>query len=149
MTDAVNKGAQDIAEACCAAMYALDHCARHLGIKPLTVQPGSAVFSMTVREDMLNSHGTCHGGIIFCLADATFGYACNSRNQHSVASACSIDFIQPARLHDVLTARGTERSLNGRIGLFDVDIVNQAGAVIAHFRGKSHRLRGPVIDPER
>ncbi len=140
---------QEIAEACCASMYAQDHCARSLGIEPLTVQPGSAVFSMTVREDMVNSHGTCHGGIIFCLADAAFGYACNSRNQRSVASACSIDFIKPAQLHDVLTAQATERSINGRTGLYDVDIINQTGEVVAHFRGKSHRLRGTVIDLDR
>lgn len=127
-------------------MYALDHCVRSLGIEPVTVQPGSAVFSMTVREDMVNSHRTCHGGIIFCLADATFGYACNSRNQRSVASACTIDFIRPAQLHDVLTATATERSITGRIGIFDVDIVNQTGEIIAHFRGKSHRVRGTVMD---
>ncbi len=148
MDDAASKSEQQLADACCAFMYAKDHCVLNLGIEPLTVQPGSAVFSMTVRKDMVNSHGTCHGGIIFCLADASFGYACNSRDQHSVASACSIDFIKPAMLHDRLTARAAERSLTGRIGIYDVDIVNQDGDLIAHFRGKSHQLRGTVTNPK-
>jgi acyl-CoA thioesterase len=101
---------------------------------------------MTVRPDMLNGHAICHGGFIFTLADSAFAYACNSYNLSTVASGCAIDFVAPAREGDVLTARAAERSIAGRTGVYDIDVVNQRGETVALFRGKSYRIKGHVVD---
>lgn len=139
--------AQKLAEACGSAMYERDYAAQALGITLEEIRPGYARMKMRVRKDMVNGHDICHGGMTFTLADTTFAYACNSRNQVTVASAASIDFVGPARLADELTAVGVERSLSGRTGVYDITVTDQQGGLIAHFRGRSYRIAGEVIRP--
>ena len=94
---------------------------------------------------MVNGHHICHGGYLFTLADSAFAYACNSYNRNTVASACHIDFLTPAREGETLSAECEERSLAGRTGVYDTTIRNASGKVVALFRGKSYRIAGEVI----
>ena len=137
---------QSVAEASARAMYGEDRASQALGMRVLEVRPGYARLAMKVREDMVNGHQLCHGGLIFTLADSAFAYACNSYNLSTVASGCAIDFVAPAREGDVLTARAAERSAAGRTGVYDIDVVNQRGETVALFRGKSYRIKGHVVD---
>jgi acyl-CoA thioesterase len=91
---------------------------------------------MAVREDMVNGHAICHGGLIACVADSAFAFACNSRGVKTVAAAFEIDFLEPARLGDVLVATAEERALRGRSGIYDVT-VRVGDTIIAEFRGRS------------
>lgn len=128
------------------AMYAADRASREfLGMELVSCEPGRAVMRMAVRREMLNGHEICHGGLIFTLADSTFAYACNSHNKVTVASGCSIEFLKPGKLGDVLTCEGVERVLQGRHGIYDMKVTNQRGEVIAMFRGKSAHVQGTVI----
>jgi acyl-CoA thioesterase len=102
--------------------------------------------TMAVRDDMLNGHAICHGGFIFLLADSTFAFACNSYNRNTVAQGCSIDYLAPAHSGDVLHAVGVERSRSGRTGVYDIEVRNQHGRIVALFRGKSYRIDGHVVD---
>jgi acyl-CoA thioesterase len=143
MTDRMNP--QQLAEAVGRELYARDGAVQALGIELEEIRPGYARMSLAVRPDMTNSHGIGHGGIIFTLADATFAYACNSHNHTAVASGCSIEYLAPAQVGDVLVAVGEERCLNGRTGIYDVEVSTRAGRRIALFRGKSHRIQGEVV----
>jgi acyl-CoA thioesterase len=127
------------------AMYACDRASQGLGIALDEVGPGYARMSMAVRSDMLNGHQICHGGFIFALADSAFAYACNSHNHNTVAAGCSIEYLAPARLGDVLGAQAFEQALAGKSGVYDIKVCNQEGRAIALFRGKSHRIRGEVV----
>ena len=138
--------AQALSERVAAAMWARDTASQALGMRIVRVGPGHAELSMAVRADMLNGHAICHGGFIFTLADSAFAYACNSYNVNTVASGCGIDFLAPAREHDVLTAVAQERSAAGRTGVYDIEVSNERGDTIALFRGKSYRVKGHVID---
>ena len=89
---------QQIAEASAARMYELDDAARALGVVLDEIGPGRSRMSMTVREDMVNSHRICHGGMIFSLADCAFAYSCNSYNRTTVAAGAMIDYVSPAQL---------------------------------------------------
>ena len=111
-----------------------------------SVAPGSAMVSMTLTETMVNGHAIGHGGYTFTLADSAFAFACNSYNANTVANGCTIEFLAPSHEGDVLTAVAHERSLVGRNGVYDVEVRNQAGATIAHFRGKSTRIKGEVLE---
>ncbi|MDQ3739107.1 MAG: hydroxyphenylacetyl-CoA thioesterase PaaI [Actinomycetota bacterium] len=124
-------------------MFDADASAATLGIELLEVDAGRAIVTMTVRDDMVNGHGTCHGGLIFTLADTAFAVACNSHGPLTVAAAAAIDFLDPARVGDRLTATAGERFRRGRAGLYDVTVSNDAGEPIAHFRGRSHTLARP------
>lgn len=139
--------ADALAQLTAQAMWGRDRAAQALGIQITHIAPGAAVLVMPVRQDMLNAHDICHGGMIFTLADTAFAYACNSYNYNTVASACHIDFLAPAREGDELEAQAIERSLSGRTGVYDITVRNATThETIALFRGKSHRIHGAVIE---
>jgi acyl-CoA thioesterase len=140
-----SEAAQTLAEATAKAMYARDNATQSLGMKIHEVRPGYARLSMLVRSDMLNGHSSCHGGFIFALADSAFAFSCNSRNQTTVAAGCSIEYLAPGAVNDILTAEAIEQSLAGRTGVYDITVSNQHGKRIALFRGKSYRINGEVI----
>ena len=133
---------QKLAEYVRDGMLKSDRATLSLGMEVLEVGPGRATLSMKVREDMLNGHATCHGGLIATLADSAFAFACNSYNELTVASGFSIDFTAPGRRDDCLTARCVEVSKAGRTGIYDTEITNQRGERIAVFRGRSHTMKG-------
>ena len=128
------------------SMFAVDTASKDfMKMELVTCEPGHAVMRMTVREEQLNGHKICHGGLIFTLADSTFAFACNSYNKAAVAAGCSIEFLKPAHLGDVLTSEAREQTLSGRHGIYDIRVSNQHGVVIAMFRGKSAQIAGTVI----
>ena len=127
-------------------MFAVDTASKDtMGMELLECQPGRAVMRMTVRPLHLNGHQICHGGFIFTLADSTFAFACNSYNRNAVAAGCSIEFLRPGKLGDVLTCEGVEQTLSGRHGIYDMKVTNQNGEVMAVFRGKSAQIAGTVF----
>ena len=138
--------AEDLARRVADAMFARDNASRGLGMRIARVGPGHAELTMTVRSDMVNGHAICHGGLVFTLADSAFAFACNSYNFNTVANGCPIEFLAPAHEGDVLTAVAHERSQVGRNGVYDVEVRNQDGVTIAHFRGKSTRIKGEVLE---
>ena len=137
---------QQIADRVREAMYANDRAAKALGIQIHAVGPGRATLSMAVREDMLNGHDICHGGLVTTLADTAFAYGCNAYNEVTVASGFNVDLVAPGRLGDVLTATCSEQSKAGRTGVYDIEVVNQRGDRVALFRGRSYTIKGkPVV----
>ena len=142
----MERDAQRLAEAAAQALLARDHASEAIGIKLVEVHPGYARMQMNVRSDMVNIHGTAHGGMVFTLADSAFGYACNTHNKIAVASGCSIDFLRPAHLGDILTATAMEQAVIGRNGVYDVRVENSKGELVALFRGKSAQIRGTVTE---
>ena len=128
------------------AMFARDRASRALGMRIVRIGPGHAELAMTVRNDMVNGHALCHGGLVFTLADSAFAFACNSYNFNTVANGCTIEFLAPAHEGDVLTAVAHERSQVGRNGIYDVEVRNQDGVTVANFRGKSTRIKGEVVE---
>ena len=136
---------QQLAQAVAEDMYALDEAARSLAIAIDNVGPGRARARMTVREDMLNSHRICHGGMIFTLADSAFAYACNAENKSTLATTCSISFASAAELGEELTAVAEERVRTGRTGVYDISVKAGDGRVIAVFRGNSYQVKGETV----
>jgi acyl-CoA thioesterase len=137
---------QALAELAGKTMYEHDPASQALGMTLDAIRPGFARMRMRVREDMLNGHGTCHGGYIFMLADSAFAFACNSHNFNTVGAGCTIDYLAPGRAGDVLVAEAVEQALAGKTGVYDVVVTDQDGRKVALFRGKSHRVAGHVVD---
>lgn len=136
---------QSLAELCACALLADDLASRSLGIEVAEVKPGYARLLMTVRADMRNGHGICHGGIVFSLADSAFAVACNSHNAVTVAAAASVDFLAPAHPGDELTAEARELWRSKRNGIYEVRVSNQRGECVALFRGRSHCVGGQLV----
>ncbi|HEY0912170.1 MAG TPA: hydroxyphenylacetyl-CoA thioesterase PaaI [Bradyrhizobium sp.] len=137
-----------LARACADAMWAEDDASKGLGMEILGVGPGHATLTMTVKPHMVNGQRIAHGGFIFLLADSTFAFACNSRNERAVAAQCDITFIKPGKLGDRLVATAREISRSGRSGIYDISVIS-GDVVIAEFRGHSRTIAGtwlPVAD---
>jgi acyl-CoA thioesterase len=120
-------------------MMASDAASRMFGIELLDYGEGWARVRLAVRDDMVNGHGICHGGVIFSLADTAFACACNSWGPVTVAAGADITFVAPGRTGDLLTAEARVRARYGRSGIYDVTVTRD-GEPIAEFRGRSHEL---------
>ena len=139
--------ATDLAHAVGEAMWAKDTASKDtMGMQLLACAPGRAQMRMEVKALHLNGHQICHGGFIFTLADTTFAFACNSHNKVTVAAGCSIEFLKPAHLGDMLSCEGVEQTMTGRHGIYDMRVSNQRGEVVAMFRGKSAQIGGSIVE---
>jgi acyl-CoA thioesterase len=139
-TDGPLRRAQDAVQ----SLYAADRASQSLGIRITDVALGRVRVEMTVRSDMVNGYGMCHGGIVFAFADSAFAFACNSHGEPMVAAGASIEFLAPTPLGERVTATATEISRTARHGIYDVAVSDAGGMVLAQFRGRCARLRGPL-----
>ena len=134
------------AEKSAQCLWTEDGASKWLGMEITEVDEGTATLELTVKQHHCNGHGICHGGITFALADSAFAFACNSRNQSTVAQHNVITFVAPAQLDDRLQAKAQEVSLVGRSGVYDIRVTNQKGSVIAEFRGNSRAINGQLFE---
>ena len=140
--------AQALAERVVAAMLAHDAFSRWLGVEVVHVAPQRATVRMTVRDEMANGFGVCHGGVTFALADSALAFASNTRGTVALSIENAIGYPTPARPGDVLVATAEPDSTGGRVGFYRVTVANQRGEAVGHFRGtvydtgRAHALAG-------
>ena len=143
MSDDYDKDA--LAKAVADGIYARDKAAHTLGMKITSAKAGCTTATMTVRDDQVNFHGTCHGGILFALAGGVLAYAINSDNRSAVAQAASINYTRPVKPGETLTATARVVNQAGRSGVYDVEITNEKGQTVALLRGQSSKIGGESI----
>lgn len=114
-----------------------DQASAMLGMVVEVDEPGRAVVSMPVREDMLNGFAITHGGLVFTLADTAFAIACNEDERVTVAGGADITFLKSTTAGQTLTATAVRRAINGRSGLYDITVTDETGDVVAEVRGRS------------
>ena len=124
-------------------MLKSDSASAALGMRVLTDEPGRAVVEMVVREDMLNGFGITHGGLVFALADTAFAIACNEDEKVTVAAGADVTFLRSTGPGDRLTATAVRRVRSGRTGLYDIQVQDGEGAVVAEVRGRSFTTARP------
>jgi acyl-CoA thioesterase len=134
---------QELAEMVVARMYDNDPFSLWLGIERPLVAPGNCTLKMSVREDMLNGFGIAHGGITYSLGDSCLAFASNAHGIRSVSVETSISHTKPVIAGDLLTAKSTELSLTGRIGVYHIAITNQRDETVALFKGTVYRTGKP------
>jgi len=134
------------------AQQVIDHMMEHdlfsqwLGIEILEIKEGYSKTKMTIRQEMMNGLGIVHGGIAFSLADSTFAFACNNRNNLSVALDTSINFLKAVHVNDVLIAEAIEIHNGRSTGLYQVTIINQNNDTVALFKGTCFRTNKKLVD---
>jgi len=117
-------------------LWKADATAHRLGVTVIAGGPGAATVQLTVAEDHANSHGVCHGGVIFTLADIAMSYASNGHGGQRTATGAGIDYVNAAQVGEVLVAAASEESLRGRAGIYDVR-VTAGETLIGTFRGRT------------
>lgn len=121
-----------------------DHFARHCGFELLEVKPGAATVNMVIQPFHFNGAKTVHGGALFALADFAFAAAVNSRGQLALAINTSMTFINAA-FGGTLVAEAREVSCNRRLGVYQVDIHDDQGQMIAQFQGTAYRKHESLL----
>ena len=96
--------------------------ANFLGIKLVTMDKGSATAELLATENMLNSNGTVHGGVIFSLADFAFAAASNSYGQVAVGVNNSINYFAAGRANSLLRAHATEVKRTRKLAWYTVQV---------------------------
>ena len=124
-----------------------DRASAGLGMVVEVNEPGRAVVSMPIRDDMLNGFDITHGGFVFAVADTAFAIACNDSDALTVAAGADVSFLATSTTGDILTAAATLKANAGRSGVYDVEVTNQRGEIVAEFRGRSRRSNLPVPPP--
>lgn len=118
-----------------AQMVAHDPFARGLGIEYRDAGFGRAGVALKVRKDHLNFNGTCHGGVIFALADTAFGLASNSHGAIAAGIDAHITYQVAVQSGDVLTANAIEITRTRRLGVYRVDVTRADGTLVSAFTG--------------
>lgn len=126
-------------------MMQKDFFSQWLGIKIIEIKEGYSKLKMTVRKEMINGFDIVHGGIAFSIADTAFAFACNNRNNLSVALDTSINFLKPVHVGDVLVAEAKEIHNGKSTGLYHVTITNQNDHVVAIFKGTCFRTNKNLV----
>lgn len=134
---------QDQAERIVEKMIENDPFSEWLGIEPLEIRPGRVTLQMTIRKEMLNGFGVCHGGIPYSLADSAMAFASNTRGRLALALENNISYPARIKESDVLMATAEELSLTNHIGIYQVTITNGDGKKVALFRGTVYRTSQP------
>jgi acyl-CoA thioesterase len=116
------------------ALLAGDRAVRALGITVEVTAIGAATARCSSSEDLGNGHGTVHGGYLFTLADTAFAYAINSHGRPGVSVHADVAFLHPARVGAVLSAYATERTFDGRAGIYDIEVLDDAHTLLAEIR---------------
>jgi acyl-CoA thioesterase len=130
---------QRLAERVVRGMLERDAFSAWLGIEVLDVRPRASAVRMTVRAEMLNGFGVCHGGATFALADSALAFAANTNGRVTVAIENSISYPASVAAGDVLTAVATEESAGKRVAFYSVRVTKQDDSVVALFRGTVYR----------
>jgi acyl-CoA thioesterase len=130
---------QPLAEAIVNDMIERDQFSRWLGISVVEIAPRRSTCRLTVRPEMVNGFGVCHGGVTYSLADSALAFACNTHGRVTMAIENNIGYPAGVAVGDVLTAVATEDSATNRLGFYSVRVTNQGGTVVAIFRGTVYR----------
>ena len=136
MTGSAGSDPEQVAAEVGARLMAADRVAGALGIELDAVGPGYARVRMLVTEEHVNGVGTCHGGVLFTLADTAFAIACNSHGSPTVAGGCDIVFARPVVPGEMVLAEASERTRFGRSGIYDVTLTRADGEVVAEVRAR-------------
>jgi acyl-CoA thioesterase len=130
---------QRLAERVVEAMTRRDGFSAWLGIEVVEIRPRACTARLTVRREMLNGFGVCHGGIAFSLADSALAFASNTHGRVTVSIENAITYPAAVRDGDVLTASAEEESATNRLAFYRVPVTKQDGSIVALFRGTVYR----------
>jgi acyl-CoA thioesterase len=132
---------QILAERVVSGMMAKDAFSQWLGITLMKVEPRVVTTRLTVRGDMVNGFGVCHGGVTFSLADSALAFASNTHGRVTVSIENSITYPRRIEVGDVLTATAEEESATNRLAFYRVTVrrSGEAEDIVALFRGTVYK----------
>ena len=139
-------GKDDLAKKVVEKMMRDDLFSQWLGIEILEIKEGYSKLKMLVRKEMVNGFAVVHGGVAFSLADSAFAFACNNRNNLSVALDVTISFTKAVNTGDILIAEAKEIHNGRSTGVYLIHVTNQKNEQVAFFKGTCFRTGKKLVE---
>jgi len=136
----------EIAEQVLEKMLSADAFSRWMGLEVEAIGEGWCRLKFVVKPDMLNGFGIIHGGAVFAASDSAFAFACNSHGRVSVALDVSITFTKSAKAGETLMVEARELHLGYKTSVYEIKTTNEAGELVAIFKGTAYRTSRSVLD---
>ncbi|MCB0524986.1 MAG: hotdog fold thioesterase [Saprospiraceae bacterium] len=127
-------------------MMSRDAFSKWMGLEIESVGAGTCKLKFVVKPEMLNGFDIIHGGVVFAASDSAFAFACNSHGRIAVALDVAITFTKSAKVGDALYVEATEQYLGNKTSLYEIKTLNEAGELVAVFKGTAYRTSRPVIE---
>ena len=115
--------------------------AKLLGIEVESVEPGHAVLTMNMRDDLMRNGGIAHGGAVAALIDSAMAFAIVpmlGENEHSVTVDLTIHYLRPvsegAARASARVVRAGKRVITVSAELFDANEKLAATAISTYLR---------------
>ena len=137
--------AQARAERLVAAMQTADGFSAWLGVELVALAPGTSTVRATIRPEMVNGFGVCHGGVTYSIADSALAFASNTHGRVTMSVENGISYVAPVSVGDVLTAVAVEEGVGGRLAFYRVTVRTQLDTVVALFRGTVYRTQRELL----
>jgi acyl-CoA thioesterase len=141
----MNSNKNQLARSVVDHMMENDFFSQWMGVEVLDIAEGYSRIQMNIRKEMVNGFGIIHGGIPFSLADSAFAFACNNRNNLSVALDVTIAFTKAVNVGDTLTAEAKEFHNGRSTGVYLITVTNQKKEQVALFKGTCFRTGKPLL----
>lgn len=118
-----------------------DPYANKLNMQLIEWEEGYAKTSIKLTEEMMNFHGGAHGGLLFSLADFAFAVASNSHGQMAVGINTNMSFTNAGIAGEELICVAKEKSIGGRLAVYQMEIHNTDGQLKGRMEGTVYRMR--------
>jgi uncharacterized protein (TIGR00369 family) len=114
-----------------------------LGMVLKELEPGRAVFEMSVDDRQHNPMGTLHGGVYCDLADLAMGFAFAStlaEGESFTTVELKINFLRAVR-KTTLTAEAKVIKSGSMVGYIECDVKDPAGKLVARVASTCIKLK--------
>jgi uncharacterized protein (TIGR00369 family) len=119
----------------------------HLGFELLAFEGGRSEIALTMREELTNSWGVAHGGLLMTLLDVALAHAARSPAQAGgepfpgvVTIEMKTSFMRPGQGR--LVAHGQLLQRTATMAFCDGRIIDAEGTLVTHATGTFKYLHG-------
>lgn len=109
----------------------ISNAAKLIGIEEeIKITDGVGILTVTLGEQHFNDHGTIHGGILYAISEEAVGQYVGAMGKSGVAMEGDSKFYRPANAGEALTIKVIERKVGRRVGVYNVELLNQEGKIL-------------------
>ncbi len=126
----------------------------HLGFELQRLEPGLGEISIEVRDELTNSWGVAHGGLLMTLMDIAMAHAARSPLEAGgevlpgvVTIEMKTSFMRPGEGRLLGTGRRMHRTAS--LAFCEASVVDARGHLVGHSTGTFKYLRSPVSGEPR
>lgn len=112
------------------AIYKKDQYMQWLGLEFLDFSQDFLAVKMPVRDELLNSFGAIHGGVLYSLADITAGSLSCAQGKISPTVDGHLNYLEPAVVKEYVVCEAKLQRCGSHLVSLNVEIKNEEGKLL-------------------